>query len=49
MKNIREIAWECGFELPTNTETQLMALYNWFSKPKTKYIVRTSNNSFCIW
>ena len=43
MKNMREIAWECGFELPTNAETQLI-YYNWFSEPKTKYIVRTSNS-----
>ncbi|EDN38528.1 hypothetical protein [Francisella tularensis] len=46
MKNMREIAWECGFELPTNAETQPIALYNWFGKPKTKYIVRTSDSSF---
>ncbi|AVC43456.1 hypothetical protein B4919_00940 [Francisella tularensis subsp. novicida] len=46
MKNMREIAWEYGFELPTNAETQPIALYNWFGKPKTKYIVRTSDSSF---
>ncbi|MED7818317.1 MULTISPECIES: hypothetical protein [unclassified Francisella] len=44
MKNMREIAWECGYKLPTNAETQPMALYNWFDK--TKYIVRTSDTSF---
>lgn len=46
MRCIREIALEQGFNLPTNADTQKMALYNWFGTPKTKYIVRVDTNSW---
>jgi len=46
MKSIREIAWECGIELPSNADTQKMALYNWFGKPKTKHIVRVDTSTW---
>lgn len=43
-RNIREIAWENGYQLPTNAETQRIALYNWFEK--SKYVVKTDDNTY---
>lgn len=42
--SIEAIAWECGYTLPDNVESQKMALYRWFDK--SKYIVRIDWDSF---
>ncbi|QUE31391.1 hypothetical protein [Francisella philomiragia] len=41
---IEAIAWQHGYTLPDNVETQTMAKYRWFDK--SKYIVRVDWDSF---
>ncbi|MEY8716858.1 hypothetical protein [Francisella philomiragia] len=42
--SVEAIAWQYGYTLPDNVETQTMAKYRWFEK--SKYIVRVGWNSF---